>query len=60
MSVSSLLGRHGCEVVALLVGAAAVKPVDPFGGGELEVVEALRRSPRLDECGLVEPNHRLS
>ena len=41
-----------CEVVAVFERAAVVEPVDPFGGGELEVVEALPRPPRLDELVL--------
>jgi hypothetical protein len=40
-------------------GPAVVEAVDPFGGGEREVVEALPRSPGLDQLGLVEPDHRL-
>ncbi len=48
-----------CEVVAVLEGSGVVEPVDPFGGGELEVVEALPGPLGLDEFGLVEPDHGL-
>ena len=59
VSVVSLLGLDGREVVAVLEGTAVVEPVDPLGGGDLEVVEALPRPLRLDQLGLVEPDHRL-
>jgi hypothetical protein len=55
VSVVSLFGLDGCEVVAVLKGATVVEPVDPFGGGDCEVVEALPRTPGLDQFGLVEP-----
>ena len=35
--------------------AAVVEPVDPFEGGELEVVEAAPGAAVADELGLVEP-----
>jgi hypothetical protein len=57
VSVVSLFGFGWCEVVAVLEGPAVVVPVDPFGGGDFEVVEALPRTPRLDQLGLVEPDH---
>ena len=56
MSVVSLLGFDWCEVVAVLERAAVVEPVHPFAGGDLEVVEALSRPPRLDQLGPVEPD----
>ena len=40
VSVVSLLGVDGCEIVAVLERATVVEPVDPLGGGDLEVVEA--------------------
>jgi hypothetical protein len=43
-----------CEVVAVFVGAAVVEPVDPFGGGDLEVIEAFPWPPGFDQLGLVE------
>ena len=56
VSVVSLLGLHWGEVVAVLVGSAVVIPIDPLGGGDLEVVEALPRPLSLDQLGLVEPD----
>jgi hypothetical protein len=58
VSVVSGLGLDRCEVVAVLVGPAVVVPVDPLGGGDLEVVEALPRPLLLDQFGLVEPDGR--
>jgi hypothetical protein len=37
--------------------AAVVEPVDPFEGGELEVVEAAPGSPVADKLGLSEADH---
>jgi len=37
--VVSLLCFDRREVVAIFEGAAVVEPVDPFRGGELEVVD---------------------
>jgi hypothetical protein len=59
VSVVSVFGLYGREVVAVLVGAAVVEPVDPFGRGDLEVVEAFPRASGLDQFGLVETDHRL-
>jgi hypothetical protein len=59
VSVVSGLCFDGCEVVAVLEWPAVVEPVDPFGGGDIEVVEPLPGSPGFDELGLVEPDDRL-
>ena len=57
VSVVSLLCFDRCEVVAVLEGAAVVEPVDPFRGGDLEVVEALPRpSRRAIACALRRPH----
>ena len=53
VTVVRLFGLDGCEVVAVFVGAAVVEPVHPFGGGDLEVVDALPWPSRLDQLGLV-------
>jgi len=37
--------------------AAVVEPVDPFEGGELEVVETLLRAFVANQFGLVQPEH---
>lgn len=57
-SLVSLFGLDWGEVVAVLERASVVEP-DPFGGGDLEVVEALPRPSWLDELGLVEPDEGL-
>ena len=41
-----------CEVVAGAVQASVVVPVDPFQGGEFDVVEAAPRAPVVDQFGL--------
>jgi len=59
VSVVSLLGLDGCEVVAVLERSAVVEASRPILRGELEVVEAFPRPPRFDQFGLVEADHRL-
>jgi hypothetical protein len=59
VSVVSLLDFDGCEVVAVLEEAAVVVPGDPFGGFDLDVVEAMPGTPGLDQLGLVQPDHGL-
>ena len=43
----------------VVVDASVVEPVDPFQGGELEVLEASPGAAVADELGLVEPDDRL-
>ena len=43
------------DVAAVLVEAAVVEPVDPFGGGELDVLDGPPGLAGLDQLGLVEP-----
>jgi hypothetical protein len=59
VSVVSGLCFDRREVPAVLEGSATVEPVDPFGGGDLEVVEALPRPLFLDQFGLVEADDGL-
>ena len=47
-------GRDASEVVE---DALVVEPVDPFEGGEFEIVEAAPRASVAYEFGLVEPDH---
>ena len=47
------------KVPAVLERSAMVEPVDPLGGGDLEVVEALPRPLLLDQLGLVEADDGL-
>lgn len=43
------------DVAAVLVEAAVVEPVDPFGRGELDLVDGAPRFAGFDHLGLVEP-----
>ena len=43
MTVVRLLGFDGCEVVGVSERSVVVGPVDPLGGGDLEVVGMLPR-----------------
>jgi hypothetical protein len=43
------------DVAAVLVAAAVVEPVDPFGGGELDLLDAAPGFSRVDQFGLVQP-----
>ena len=54
MSVVEVLGLHGRDVAAVLVEAAVVEPVDPFGGGVLDGVQGAPGTAGLDQFGLVE------
>jgi len=51
------LGRR--QVAAVFVEAAVVEPVDPLGGGDLDVVDAAPWAVFLDQLGLVEAVDRL-
>jgi hypothetical protein len=46
----------GCEVVDGFVGPAVVVPVDPFQGGDLDLVEAAPRPAPVDQLGLEQPD----
>ena len=59
LSVVGVLEVGGWDVAAVLVEASVVEPVDPLGGGDLDVVDALPRPSRLDQFGLVETVDRL-
>ena len=47
------------QVVAVLVQAAVVQPVNPLEGGDFDLVNGPPRTLRLDQFGLVEPVDRL-
>jgi len=47
------------DVAAVLVEAAVVEPVDPFQGGDLDVVGGAPRASGFDQLGLVEAVDRL-
>ena len=47
------------DVAAVLVEAAVVVPVDPFGGRDLDLVDAAPGASGFDQFGLVEPVDRL-
>jgi hypothetical protein len=54
VSVVSLLGLDGGQVLDRLVGPLGVEPVDPVQGGCLDVVYAFPRAVGVDEFGLVQ------
>lgn len=61
-SVVSVVGGFECDrrhVSAVPMKAAVVEPVDPFGGGQLDLLDRAPRLTRLDQLGLVEPVDRL-
>ena len=47
------------NVAAVLVDASVVEPVDPFRGGELDLINALPWGLGLDDLGLEQPVDRL-
>ena len=57
MEVLGFGWRDAADVV--VVEPSAVEPVDPFQGGELEVLEPPPGAAVADELGLVEPDDRL-
>ena len=59
LSVVSSFHLGGRDVAAVLVEAAVVEPVDPFGGGQLDVIDVVPGSLLLDQLGLVEAVDRL-
>ena len=52
MTVVDQFVFRGGEVVAGAVQASVVVPVDPFQGGEFDVVEAAPRAPVVNQFGL--------
>src|SRR3954463_9369515 len=54
VSVVGGLQCGGWDVAAVLVEAAVGEPVDPLGGGDLDVVDGLPWPSGLDQFGLVE------
>jgi hypothetical protein len=60
VSVVAGLELGGWNVAAVLVEAAVVEPVDPLGGGDLDLVDGLPGSSWFDQFGLVETVDRLS
>ena len=57
--VVELFGGDRGVVVVRAVGSVPVVPVDPFQGGDLDVVEVPPRSAVVDPFGLVQPNRAL-
>ncbi len=53
-SVVELLELDGGEVVDRAVGALGVEPLDPAGGGDLDLVDVAPGACGVDELGLVE------
>ena len=56
MIVVELLGGFGGEVVEVFVGPLGVEPDDPFGGGDLDVVDIALGALAADEFVLEGPD----
>jgi hypothetical protein len=54
-SVVVVLELDGGDVAGVFVEAAAVVPVDPFGGGDLDGIHAAPGAVSADQLGLVQP-----
>lgn len=54
-----LLQFYWRNVAAVLVDASVVEPVDPFRGGELDLINASPWSLGLDDLGFEQPVDRL-
>ena len=48
------------SIAAVLVGALVVEPVDPAGGGHLDVLGGLPRLAAMDQFGVVQPDDDLA
>ena len=59
MTVVQVFELGGWDASEFVEQTSMVEPVDPFQGGEFEVVETARWSFVADEFGLVEPVDRL-
>ena len=59
LSVVGGLKLDGWDVAAVLVEAAVVEPVDPLGGGDLDVVDGPPGLAGFDQLGLVQAVDRL-
>ena len=59
LSVVGDLQIHRCDVSAVFVEAVAVEPVDPFGGGQLDLLDGPPRLAGFDQLGFVQPVDRL-
>ena len=56
LTVVDLFVFRGCEVVAGAMQASVVVPVDPFQGGQFDVVEAAPRAAVVDQFGFKQAN----
>src|SRR4029079_6447122 len=54
LSVVGRLQFDGWDIPAVLVEAAVVEPVDPFSGGQFDVVDGLPGLTRFDQLGFVQ------
>ena len=55
LSVIGCLQIDGWDVAAVFVEAAVVEPVDPFGGGQLDLLDRPPGLAGFDQLGLVQP-----
>ena len=58
-SVVGLFQLGGRDVAAVLIQASVVEPVDPFRGGELDLINALPQRSGPDQLSLEQPVDRL-
>ena len=54
LSVIGCLQIDGWDVAAVFVEAAVVEPVNPFGGGHLDVLDGAPRLAGFDQLGFVQ------
>ena len=59
LSVIGCLQIDGWDVAAVFVEAAVVEPVDPFGGGQFDLLDGAPRLSGFDQLGFVQPVDRL-
>jgi len=55
LSVIGCLQIDGWDVAAVFVEAAVVEPVDPFGGGQFDLLDGAPRLSGCDQFGFVQP-----
>jgi len=60
LSVVGLLELHRRNVTVVLVQAAVIEPVDPFQGGDLDLLDGPPGATWLDQLGLVETGEQVA
>ena len=59
MTVVGVLQFCWRNVSAVLVEPSVIEPIDPFGGGILDLLDGPPRAPVFDQLGLVQTGDRL-